>query len=161
MPLTHFRPYYLRDDYVRQDLREDQNGTTLILDIGVLDMATCQPATDIFVEIWNANAQGEYSAFGSASQGTGGGGNGTAPSGSGGPPSATDSASATDIPVSASGSGSFTPSGTASMPFPSGGGAPPTGGGGGSGGKINADNFLRGGYVANENGVAELTVCPA
>lgn len=122
-------PYYLRDDYVRQDLREDQEGTTLILDIGVLDMATCQPATDIFVEIWNCNAKGEYAAFGSASQG----GNGTMPSGF--PfPSGTDS-------VSASGSGAF--------PFPTGDipSAP----------KINGDNFLRGGFVANENGLAELT----
>ncbi|KIM22482.1 hypothetical protein M408DRAFT_332916 [Serendipita vermifera MAFF 305830] len=149
-------PYYLRDEYVRADLREDQAGVTLVLDIGVLDMATCQPATDVFVEIWNCNAQGEYSAFGSASQGSGGGGNGTAPTDGGAPPSASDSGSATDIPASASGSGGFTPSGTGSMPAPS-GGPGGGGGGGGSGSKINADNFLRGGLAANENGVAELT----
>ncbi|KIM22480.1 hypothetical protein M408DRAFT_322982 [Serendipita vermifera MAFF 305830] len=105
-------PYYLRDDYVRQDLREDQEGTTLVLDIGVLDMATCQPATDVFVEIWNANPKGEYAAFGSA-----------------------------DI-VFPTGTESFTA-------FPSGEVPPAV--------KISADNFLRGGYPANENGVVELT----
>lgn len=105
-------PYYLRDDYVRQDLREDQEGTTLVLDIGVLDMATCQPATDVFVEIWNANPKGEYAAFGSA-----------------------------DIVF---------PTGTESLTaFPSGEVPPAV--------KISADNFLRGGYPANENGVVELT----
>ena len=48
-------------------------------------------------------------------------------------------------------------------PFPSGSGFPfPPGGPGGPGGggppKQNGDNFLRGGYVTNENGVVELVV---
>lgn len=113
-------------------------------------MATCQPATDIFVEIWNCNAQGEYSAFGSASQT--GGGNGTAPTGNGTAPTGAPPGS------SVSGSESFTQSGSASMSLPS-GGMGGGGGGGGSSGKANGDNFLRGGYAANENGIAELTVC--
>jgi hypothetical protein len=39
---------------------------------------------------------------------------------------------------------------------PGGGGG--GGGGGGSGSKSNANNFLRGGYLANTNGVVELLV---
>jgi protocatechuate 3,4-dioxygenase beta subunit len=56
-------PYYLRNDLVRTDLREGQAGTPLYLDIGVLDIATCLPAKDTFVEIWACNAQGDYSGF--------------------------------------------------------------------------------------------------
>lgn len=93
------RPYYLRDDYVRQDLREDQNGTTLYLDIGVLDISSCQPVTDAFVEIWGSNAQGDYSAFVNAPRGS-------------------------------------SPVGT----------------------KTTRNNFLRGGYSVNENGIVELMV---
>ncbi|KIM22597.1 hypothetical protein M408DRAFT_282639 [Serendipita vermifera MAFF 305830] len=95
-------PYYLRDDYVRQDLREDQNGTTLYLDVGVLDITTCQPVTDAFVEIWACNAQGDYSAFINAPRG----------------------------------------------PWPT---SP----------KTTGDNFLRGGYTVDDNGVVELiTIYP-
>jgi hypothetical protein len=99
-------------------------------------MATCEPATDVFVEIWACNAQGVYSAFSGAPGGAGG--NGTT--------NTTESISATGASPSASG--------TASMPIPSGGG----GGGRGSSSKANGENFLRGGVIANENGVAELAV---
>ncbi|KIM22474.1 hypothetical protein M408DRAFT_322976 [Serendipita vermifera MAFF 305830] len=103
-------PYYLRNDLVRTDLRESQAGTPLYLDIGVLDITTCTPATNVFVEIWACNAQGVYSGFSSASTGGGGGG--------------------------------------------------PGGGGGGSS-KTDANNFLRGGYQTNANGVVELlTIYP-
>ncbi|CCA73686.1 hypothetical protein PIIN_07639, partial [Serendipita indica DSM 11827] len=141
-------PYYLRDDYVRQDIREDQAGTPLYLDIGVLDITTCTPVTDAFVEIWSANAQGEYSGFGNAGT-TGGGGNGTTPSGSGGPPGGS-------APTQ-SGNDTAIPTGTFSGPAPSGSGGPSGGGGGGmSSGKANGDNFLRGGYTVDENGIVEI-----
>jgi len=45
---------------VRQDLREDQQGVDLTLDIGVMDTTTCTPLTGAFVELWNANATGIY-----------------------------------------------------------------------------------------------------
>ena len=140
-------PYYLRDDYVRQDIREDQPGTPLYLDIGVLDITTCTPLNDVFVELWSANAQGEYSGFGSAATGAGGGGNGTAPTGSGGPP--------TGAAPTQSGNNTAIPTGTFSGSMPSGSGAP-GGGGGGSSGKANGDNFLRGGYTVDDNGIVEI-----
>jgi protocatechuate 3,4-dioxygenase beta subunit len=48
---------------VRTDLREGEAGTPLYLDIGVLDITTCEPAKNAFVEIWACNAQGVYSGF--------------------------------------------------------------------------------------------------
>ncbi|KAG8840891.1 hypothetical protein FRB91_005547 [Serendipita sp. 411] len=103
-------PYYLRNELIRTDLREGQAGTSLYLDIGVLDITTCKPATNVFVEIWACSAQGVYSAF-SQTGGSGGGGGG--------------------------------------------------GGGGMSSGKTDNNNFLRGGYTTNANGVVELlTIYP-
>ncbi|CCA73420.1 hypothetical protein PIIN_07374, partial [Serendipita indica DSM 11827] len=71
-------PYYLRNELIRTDLREAQAGTPLYLDIGVLDISTCKPATNVFVEIWACNAQGVYSAFGGSTTGGGPGGGGQA-----------------------------------------------------------------------------------
>ncbi|KAG8833837.1 hypothetical protein FRC18_002963 [Serendipita sp. 400] len=127
-------PYYLRDDYVREDLRENQTGTTLYLDIGVIDITTCTPAQDIFVEIWACSAQGVYSAFG------------TGPTMGGNPTALPTGSSGTIVP----------PSQTMSGPFPSGSGFPPGGFPGGGTSKADGDNFLRGGLPADTNGMVEL-----
>ncbi|PVF99178.1 aromatic compound dioxygenase [Serendipita vermifera] len=132
-------PYYLRDDYVRQDLREDQLGTDLYLDIGVLDITTCQPAQNVFVEIWACSAQGVYSGFGGGEPGGGDDNSTSVPL----PPSTGESSSTRTRPTGfPSGSGSF------SLPFPT----DFPGGGGGSPPKTSNANFLRGGFMANENG---------
>lgn len=128
-------PYYLRDEYVRQDLREDQTGTDLYLDIGVMDITTCQPAQNVFVEIWACSAQGVYSGFGGAFPGGGGG----------------DGSSSFSFPFPTGFPTGFpTESGSFSFPiptdFPGGFNVP----------KTASTNFLRGGVMANENGVAEL-----
>lgn len=53
----------MKNDLVRQDLRETQGGVPFYLDLGVLDVATCKPVAGAFVEIWSANATGLYSSF--------------------------------------------------------------------------------------------------
>ncbi|CAE6471955.1 hypothetical protein ACGC1H_003826 [Rhizoctonia solani] len=77
-------PYYINNELLRQDIREDQVGVNLILDIGVMDVTTCQPLDQALVEIWHCNATGHYSGFTSANMG--GGGNGIAPGGNGSAP---------------------------------------------------------------------------
>lgn len=42
---------------------EDQEGVDLILDTQVIDMATCDPVTNAFVEIWHCNSTGVYSGI--------------------------------------------------------------------------------------------------
>jgi protocatechuate 3,4-dioxygenase beta subunit len=54
-------PFYLNNDLVRQDVRDNQTGILLELDIGVIDTSTCQPLPNVLVEIWHANATGYYS----------------------------------------------------------------------------------------------------
>ncbi|KAG8816478.1 hypothetical protein FRC17_000324 [Serendipita sp. 399] len=130
-------PYYLNNELVRQDIREGSGGILLELDIGIIDTSTCQPLPNALVEIWHANATGQYSGFSTTTTttGGGGGGGGAMPSGGGGgsPP---------------------TESGTA-------GAGGETGGGGGGGVQSSAMtdgyNFLRGGWPTNDAGIVTFT----
>jgi protocatechuate 3,4-dioxygenase beta subunit len=67
-------PYYLDIDRVRNDIREDREGTPLRLAIRVRENDSCQPVANAAVDIWHCDATGLYSGFESASTGGGGGG---------------------------------------------------------------------------------------
>ncbi|KAG8761232.1 hypothetical protein FRC11_014202 [Ceratobasidium sp. 423] len=56
-------PYFVQNELLRNDIREDQPGVDLFLDIGVMDIRTCQPLPRALVEIWSCNATGFYSSF--------------------------------------------------------------------------------------------------
>ncbi|RAK86528.1 dioxygenase [Aspergillus costaricaensis CBS 115574] len=57
-------PYWWTESQtLRQDIREDQSGVPLSLDIGVMDMATCGPLEGVLVDVWHCNATGKYSSF--------------------------------------------------------------------------------------------------
>ncbi|WYZ37952.1 hypothetical protein EsH8_II_001458 [Colletotrichum jinshuiense] len=57
-------PYYWpRSETLRQDMTEDQVGVPLILDVGVIDMATCEPLPNALVAFWHCNSTGSYSSF--------------------------------------------------------------------------------------------------
>jgi protocatechuate 3,4-dioxygenase beta subunit len=58
-------PYYLEDEAVRSDITEGKPGTPLRLDLTIVDAATCTPIPGASVEIWHADATGNYSGFGS------------------------------------------------------------------------------------------------
>ncbi|KAK7058525.1 hypothetical protein VNI00_002161 [Paramarasmius palmivorus] len=45
---------------LRQDVREGQDGVDLLLDIGLMDVTTCQPLPNAMVEIWSPNLVGQY-----------------------------------------------------------------------------------------------------
>ncbi|CAE6417760.1 unnamed protein product [Rhizoctonia solani] len=133
-------PYYVNNELLRQDIREDQEGVELILDIGVMDVTTCTPLEQALVEIWHCNSTGHYSGFTASNTGGGGGGNGTAPGGNATAPTGTESMSL--------------PTGTESMSAAPTGGA--GGGGGGSTSMTDQESFLRGGYATNSEGMVEF-----
>ncbi|ESK85679.1 extracellular dioxygenase [Moniliophthora roreri MCA 2997] len=56
-------PYYINNEMVRGNLIEDQAGVPLTLDIGVVDINTCEPLSDVFVELWACNATGVYGGY--------------------------------------------------------------------------------------------------
>ncbi|GME45632.1 Protocatechuate -dioxygenase beta subunit protein [Neofusicoccum parvum] len=65
-------PYvWPRSQTLRQDMTEDQSGVPLWLDIGLIDMATCEPLPNALVSFWHCNATGSYSSFTGLSPNTG------------------------------------------------------------------------------------------
>ncbi|CAO1613243.1 unnamed protein product [Parajaminaea phylloscopi] len=57
-------PYYLGyGGHIRQDIREHEEGIPLTLDIGLVNIKTCEPFPNVMIDIWHANAMGTYSGF--------------------------------------------------------------------------------------------------
>ena len=59
-------PYYIAGEKFRRDIREGHPGTLLSLRLRVLNAATCKPIKGAAVDIWHADAAGNYSGFGNA-----------------------------------------------------------------------------------------------
>jgi protocatechuate 3,4-dioxygenase beta subunit len=57
-------PFYIAGEKVRRDIREGHPGTPLTLRLRVLNVATCAPVKGAAVDIWHADAAGNYSGFG-------------------------------------------------------------------------------------------------
>jgi protocatechuate 3,4-dioxygenase beta subunit len=57
-------PYYIAAEKLRRDIREGHPGTLLTLRLTVLNVATCKPIKGAAVDIWHADAAGNYSGFG-------------------------------------------------------------------------------------------------
>lgn len=53
-------PYYKAGDFVRSDITQGQAGLPMTLTLTVVD-TNCQPVPNARVDIWHANAQGQYS----------------------------------------------------------------------------------------------------
>jgi protocatechuate 3,4-dioxygenase beta subunit len=54
-------PYYLDLDLVRSDITDGQPGAPLAVSMTVVDADGCTPISQATVDIWHANATGEYS----------------------------------------------------------------------------------------------------
>ncbi len=59
-------PYYIAGEKVRRDIREGHPGTRLDLTLAVLNAKTCKPIRGAAVDIWHADAAGNYSGFGNS-----------------------------------------------------------------------------------------------
>lgn len=57
VPETTAGPYlWPNSDILRQDMREDQPGVPLYLDIGVLDTNSCEPAPNVLIDMWHCKS---------------------------------------------------------------------------------------------------------
>jgi protocatechuate 3,4-dioxygenase beta subunit len=63
-------PYYVDDALFRRNVTEGKSGMPLILRLSVVDASTCKAISGATVEIWHADAAGEYSAFDGSSKTT-------------------------------------------------------------------------------------------
>jgi protocatechuate 3,4-dioxygenase beta subunit len=57
-------PYYIAGEKLRRDIRDGHPGTLLTLHLSVLNASTCKSIKGAAVDIWHANAAGNYSGFG-------------------------------------------------------------------------------------------------
>ena len=57
-------PYYIAGEKLRRDIREGHPGRSLTLRLRVLNASTCKPIKGAAVDIWHADAAGNYSGFG-------------------------------------------------------------------------------------------------
>lgn len=62
-PETIFGPYGVDGEMIRHDLREDQAGIDFYLDIGIMDIETCEPLEGASASIWACNATGSYASY--------------------------------------------------------------------------------------------------
>lgn len=60
-------PYYVAGEALRRDITEGRPGTPLRLSLAVQSVPACRPVNGATVELWHADAGGEYSGFGGAS----------------------------------------------------------------------------------------------
>ncbi|RYP77310.1 hypothetical protein DL770_007077 [Monosporascus sp. CRB-9-2] len=54
-------PYYVGGEYIRRNIIDEQEGVDIVLDYQVIDVDTCDPIPNVYVEIWHCNATGVYS----------------------------------------------------------------------------------------------------
>ncbi|KAI5778882.1 Intradiol ring-cleavage dioxygenase [Geopyxis carbonaria] len=54
-------PYYVDGELIRNDIREDQAGVDLYADVQLIDINTCEPVPDVYMDWWHANSTGVYS----------------------------------------------------------------------------------------------------
>ena len=57
-------PYYLPNQFIRRDIREDRQGLPFKLKLTLTDVNTCEPLSNISVDIWQCDANGHYSGVG-------------------------------------------------------------------------------------------------
>ena len=57
-------PYYIAGEKLRRDIRDGHPGTLLTLRLRVLSASTCAPIKGAAVDVWHADAAGNYSGFG-------------------------------------------------------------------------------------------------
>ncbi|WEW59949.1 hypothetical protein PRK78_005431 [Emydomyces testavorans] len=62
-------PFYIDGEFIRDDIVEGQQGVELFVDLIIVDVATCSPIPNIYVDFWQANSTGVYS--GVVNQGNG------------------------------------------------------------------------------------------
>lgn len=54
-------PYYVNGELIRKNVKEGQAGIDLYLEVQYVDVTSCQPVPELFVDVWNCNATGYYS----------------------------------------------------------------------------------------------------
>ncbi|KAE8897602.1 hypothetical protein PF005_g27989 [Phytophthora fragariae] len=57
-PETTQTSFYVKGELYRQDITEDQAGVSLSTELQFIDVNTCTPVSDLWIDLWHANAAG-------------------------------------------------------------------------------------------------------
>jgi protocatechuate 3,4-dioxygenase beta subunit len=60
-------PYYIANEKLRRNITDGHPGAPLVLQLAVVNASTCRPIRGATVDIWHADAAGNYSGFGAGS----------------------------------------------------------------------------------------------
>ncbi|GMF61756.1 unnamed protein product [Phytophthora fragariaefolia] len=60
-PETTQSTFYVEGELYRQDITEGQAGVSLSTELQFIDVNTCTPVSDLWIDLWHSNAQGVYS----------------------------------------------------------------------------------------------------
>ncbi|KAL1740031.1 Intradiol ring-cleavage dioxygenase [Schizophyllum fasciatum] len=95
-------PYHVLGEIVRQNMTEDQAGVPLEINVDFIDINTCEPLANYWIDMWQCNSTGQYAHYASLTLGGGGGGGaGNPPPGSGSGsqafPSSTEASTTTSL----------------------------------------------------------------
>ncbi|EMR69911.1 hypothetical protein MGN70_005628 [Eutypa lata] len=60
-PETIIGPYWVTGEAIRSDITEDEAGIPVHLDLQFIDISDCSPVPDMLIDLWHANAIGNYS----------------------------------------------------------------------------------------------------
>ncbi len=52
---------YVRGEYVRSTIFENQSGVYTYVDLELIDVSTCKTAPDLYIDFWHCNSTGVYS----------------------------------------------------------------------------------------------------
>ncbi|KAK0212382.1 aromatic compound dioxygenase [Desarmillaria ectypa] len=53
-------PFYVKGEYVRKTISEDQPGLYSYVDLELIDVSTCEPLTGVYIDFWHCNSTGVY-----------------------------------------------------------------------------------------------------
>lgn len=53
-------PYYVSGELIRSDVRESQPGVDLYAELQIIDVNTCEPVENLYVDFWHCNTTGVY-----------------------------------------------------------------------------------------------------
>lgn len=60
-PETTEGPYYHAEGHpMRSNMAENELGLLFLMNVGVIDVETCEPVPDVLVDLWHANSTGFY-----------------------------------------------------------------------------------------------------
>ncbi|KAF8998534.1 Intradiol ring-cleavage dioxygenase [Cyathus striatus] len=56
-------PYFVEGELIRKNAVEEQEGVPLYVDVQVVDVSTCEPVPDAYLDFWHCNSTGVYSGI--------------------------------------------------------------------------------------------------